>query len=168
MTASFYICKKLSHGIVRVKDAKLDYSSRLEEKYRRCDKSENSNAQLSGAQVPGGDEVEEDDWRDHEEEGDDVVGKAEASRQGESWLRAAAAAATVAAAIFVTDEAEGEGGDEGDDEDVREGEQEVEESSRSKTHERNETQCELSTGESKNQEKVSKKLMPKTNRFEGS
>ena len=69
----------------------------------------------------------------------------------------------MAAATFVTDEAEGEGGDEGDDEDVREGEEKIEESARSKTHQGNQTQCELNTGESKNEENVGDKLLPKTN-----
>ena len=67
----------------------------------------------------------------------------------------------MAAATFVTDEAEGEGGDEGDDEDVREGEKKVEEPRRSKTHEGNQTQCELNSSEAKNQENVGKKLLPK-------
>ena len=73
----------------------------------------------------------------------------------------------MAAATFVTDEAEGEGGDEGDDEDVGEGEKKVEESRRSKTHERNKAECELNSSESEDQEDVGHKLLPQTHRLEG-
>ena len=69
----------------------------------------------------------------------------------------------MAAAPFVTDEAEGEGGDEGDDEDMGEGEKKVEESARSKTHERNQTEGELNPSEAENEENVGDKLLPKTN-----
>ena len=72
----------------------------------------------------------------------------------------------MAAAAFVTDEAEGEGGDEGDDDDVREGEEKVEEPPRSKTHQGNQTQRELNTGEPENEKNVGDKLLPKTNRLE--
>ena len=82
--------------------------------------------------------MEEDDWRDHEEQGDDVVDEAETSGEGESGLGAAAAAAAMAAAAGVAGEAEGEGGDEGDDEDVWEREDQVEESFWTKAHEGNE------------------------------
>ena len=49
----------------------------------------------------------------------------------------------MAAAIFVTDEAEGERGDEGNEVDVGEGEVEVPEPSRSKALEGNQTQDQL-------------------------
>ena len=69
----------------------------------------------------------------------------------------------MAAATFVTDEAKGEGGDEGDDEDVREGEKKIEEPGRSKTHQGNQTQCELNSSESQDEENVGDKLLPKPN-----
>ena len=72
----------------------------------------------------------------------------------------------MAAATFVTDEPKCEWGDEGDDEDVREGEKKVEESRRSKTHEGNQTQCELNSSEAENQENVGDKLLPKTDWLE--
>ena len=72
----------------------------------------------------------------------------------------------MAAATFVTDEPKGERGDEGDDEDVREGEKKVEKSRRSKTHEGNQTQCELKSSEAENQENVGNKLLPKANWFQ--
>ena len=94
-----------------------------------------------------------------------MVGKAEASRQAESWLRAAAAAATVAAAIFVTDEAEGEGGDEGDDEDVREGNHCVEESPWLETHQRNQSKNKLNSHKGEGEGNVGKKLVPEASSF---
>ena len=78
MAPSFDVCKKLSHDVFRIEDAELDDPPWLEEKNWCRDEPENGNAQLCGTHVPGGDEVEEDDWRDHEEEGGNVVGKAEA------------------------------------------------------------------------------------------
>ena len=78
MTTSFDVCKKLAHDIIRIKDAQLDDPPRLEEKNWCCDESKNGNAQLCGAHVPGGDEVEEDYRRDHQEEGGYMVCKAEA------------------------------------------------------------------------------------------
>ena len=103
--------------------------------------------------------MKEDDWRDHEEEGDNVVGEAEASGEGQSGLGAAAAAAAVAAASGVAGEAKGEGGDEGDDEDVWEREDQVEESFWTKAHEWNETEKELNPGETQNQHCVGKEVL---------
>ena len=71
--------QQLLHDIVRVKDAQLGDPSWLEEKDRRRNQTKDCDAELSSTYVPGGDEVKEDDGRDHQEEGGYVVGKAEAS-----------------------------------------------------------------------------------------
>ena len=65
-------------NVVGVQDAKLDYPAGLEEENRNCTQSKNDDAQLYGNYVPGLGEAEEGDWRNREEEGDDVVGKGEA------------------------------------------------------------------------------------------
>ena len=79
MAASFDFRKKLLHDVFRIEDAKLDNPPWLEEKNWCCDETEKGNAQLCGTHVPGGDEIEENYRRDHEEEGGNVVGKAETS-----------------------------------------------------------------------------------------
>ena len=150
---------KLLLHIVRVEDAQCGDPAWLEQQDGGGEEAKHSNAGLDCDYVPCLKEVEEDDWWDHEEQGDNVVDKTEASGEGESGLGAAAAAAAVTTAAGVAGEAEGEGGDEGDDEDVWEREDQVEESFWSKAHQWNETEKQLNPGEAQNQHCVGKEVL---------
>ena len=72
----------------------------------------------------------------------------------------------MAAALVVTDEAEGEGGDEGDDEDVRERDHCAEEPPRCKAHKRNQSEDELNPDKGEREGNIGQKLVPEASGFE--
>ena len=74
----------------------------------------------------------------------------------------------MAAALVVTDEAEGEGGDQRDDVDVRVGKKEVPESCRSKTLKGNQAEGELESNEDHGEEDEGHKLVSQSNWFKPS
>ena len=65
-------------NVIGVQDAKFDDPAGLEEENGNRAQSEDDDAQLHCDDVPGVEEDEEGDGRNHEEEGDDVVGEGEA------------------------------------------------------------------------------------------
>ena len=68
----------MAPNVVGVQDAKLDYPAGLEEENRNRAQSKDDDAQLYGNCVPGLQPAKEGDRRNHEEEGEDVVGQGEA------------------------------------------------------------------------------------------
>ena len=138
--APLHLGEELLLDVVRVEHPQLDNPPGLEEEDGGGYQAEDGDQQLDGSDVPGLDEVEEDDGRNHEEQGDYVVGEAEAPGEGESWLGAAAAAAAVAAAAVRTHQTEGERCDKGHNESMWKRVKDAEELLWFKTHEWNQTQ----------------------------